>query len=885
MTATARPPQHWPARTAARILALLAAVLAASPSVAEEVRLTYDSRGNITAIEDASLAAALQVQRFAPGYGRPGDSITVVGRGFSTTLSSNQVTVGGAVATVTAAAADHLKITIPAAAVSGPVGVTVGGNTAQSTSSFIVLPSGTTSADVVSKYDLVADGAAVKANTLPGRNAVLAFQASPGDLLSFQFSQLLPSNESAQYKVYAPNGTQIATGTLHAADRSIHLPIIASAGPHALIFKATSSLRTRVALETAAPVTIDGTATTTGTQFAGQSRRLRFTGSVGQNLGAGISDQSFVPSGAYALSPTFYRPNGAALASLSNIPDAGTYSVIVKGSSGTTQSTFKFWLSTDVSGSLTINVPATMAATRPGQNARYTFAGTTGQRLRLATALATTSPPNQRVAISIYKPDGACLAPSTCYATATTHSPYVNEMPELPSTGTYVVVAEMNPYDDQNATFSVPVVVAEEVAIALTIDAAAADAATTVRGQYIRATFSGTTGQNLGLGYTDAALSPSGAYVMSVTYYAPNGSVISSLNNLPQTGTYSALFKLSPETTQSSMKLWLSSEVTGSLSVNTPATIAVTRPAQTARYTFSGTSGQRLRLASGLTTMSPGTFSVAFYVYKPDGTCLVSGCYVIGTSSSPYVHDLPSLPTTGTYTVLVDMNPYENQNGYFSVPIVLAEEVTTALTADAPSTAVSTTVRGQYVRASFSGSTGQNLRLGHTNAAYTPSGAYLQTVSYFAPDGNPVASLSNLPQNGTYAALYKFSADMTQASLTLWLSSDVTGSLPEGSTVTVSVTRPSQQARYSFSGSSGQLLRMTTAAASTTPASRGVSVYIYKPDGTCLVSGCYVDANATTGFTDLPALPTAGTYTFLFAINPYSDQNASFSSDITLTNR
>jgi hypothetical protein len=81
----------------------------AVPASGEDVRLSYDSRGNIVAIEDAIMALTLRVQRFAPMFGRPGDSVTVVGTGFATTPASNQVTIGGVAATVMAAAADHLK--------------------------------------------------------------------------------------------------------------------------------------------------------------------------------------------------------------------------------------------------------------------------------------------------------------------------------------------------------------------------------------------------------------------------------------------------------------------------------------------------------------------------------------------------------------------------------------------------------------------------------------------------------------------------------------------------------------------------------------------------------------------------------------------------------
>lgn len=156
------------------------AIAVAAPLAAEEVRLTYDSRGNIVAIEDASVASTLRVQRFTPGYGRPGDSITVVGTGFSTVASSNQVTIGGVGATVTAAAADHLKVTVPIGAGSGPVAVMVGAATSASTQNFTVLPSTLTAADVVTVTELAVDTPAVRVNTLANRYALASFMGQIG---------------------------------------------------------------------------------------------------------------------------------------------------------------------------------------------------------------------------------------------------------------------------------------------------------------------------------------------------------------------------------------------------------------------------------------------------------------------------------------------------------------------------------------------------------------------------------------------------------------------------------------------------------------------------------------------------------------------------------
>lgn len=669
MTATARPPQHWSVRTAARILALLAAVLAAAPSVAEDVRLTYDSRGNITAIENASLASLLRVQRFAPGYGRPGDSVTIMGTGFSVTPLSNQVTIGGVSATVTAAGTDHLTVTVPSGVVSGPVVVTVSAANATSTQNFTALPATLTAADVVTVTEMTVDAPAVRVNTLANRNALASFAGQSGDLLSFQFSQLeLPALGSATYQVFSPAGSQIASGTLYETTRSIHLPVLASTGRYALYFKSTVPLRTTLALESAAAITIDGAATQSGTTFRGQSRRLRFAGTSGQNLGFAMNDQTVSPGGAYLLNPVFRKPDGSTIATLSNLPQTGNYSVIFSTDASATQTSFKAWLSNDLTGTLTVNQLTTATVTRPGQAYRYTYAGTAGQRLRLGTGGATTSPVNQGVSIYVYKPDGSCLDPACSVGAMATAWTY--NLPVLPVTGTYTVLVDINPYGNNAATFSSPFTLAEEVAATLTVDGTETSVATTAHGQVIRATFSGTAGQNLGFAYTNLSLTPSGAYVASIAYYAPNGTQITSLTNLPQTGTYTVLLSPSHDTTQSSMKLWLSSEATGTLTAGSAVTVAASRPGQAARFTYAGTAGQQLRMATASSATTPASQRISVYIYKPDGSCLDAGCYYNVTTTSGHV-DLPALPTTGNYIFLSDINIYDNQNATFTTNITL----------------------------------------------------------------------------------------------------------------------------------------------------------------------------------------------------------------------
>jgi RHS repeat-associated protein len=78
------------------------------------------------------------ISGFSPPSGAPGTPVTISGTNFSTTPSSNTVTFNGTSATVTAATATSLTVSVPAAASTGLITVTVNGLSASSSTAFVV---------------------------------------------------------------------------------------------------------------------------------------------------------------------------------------------------------------------------------------------------------------------------------------------------------------------------------------------------------------------------------------------------------------------------------------------------------------------------------------------------------------------------------------------------------------------------------------------------------------------------------------------------------------------------------------------------------------------------------------------------------------------------
>jgi hypothetical protein len=78
------------------------------------------------------------IDHFSPASGPAGSSLVITGSGFSPSTTANTVFVGGAKATVTAASASSLTVTIPTGATYQPITVTTGGLQARSALSFVL---------------------------------------------------------------------------------------------------------------------------------------------------------------------------------------------------------------------------------------------------------------------------------------------------------------------------------------------------------------------------------------------------------------------------------------------------------------------------------------------------------------------------------------------------------------------------------------------------------------------------------------------------------------------------------------------------------------------------------------------------------------------------
>jgi hypothetical protein len=400
----------------------------------------------------------------------------------------------------------------------------------------------------------------------------------------------------------------------------------------------------------------------------------------------------------------------------------------------------------------------------------------------------------------------------------------------------------------------------------LTVDGAASSLSlgTAQNGRY---TFAGNANDLLGLGVTALGTTPAGGTVRfdvlrpdGTSWWGTgwlSGPTNAQLPALPLAGTYS-LRAIPSQSKGATFTLLLSRPLTGTLTLDGAATtFQTTRPAQTGRYTFSGTAGQGLTLQATAGSTFPN--GVQLFVYRPEGSQLIS---TFLNSNDDAKLDLAPLPVTGTYTVAVQPNSMDTG----TVSLRLVSEATGTLTVDgaASSLSLGTAQNGRYT---FAGNANDLIGLGITALGTTPAGGMVR-FDVVRPDGTPLwgsgwlsgptsSQLPALPLAGTYtvrAVPYQTKG----ATFTLLLSRPLTGTLTlDGAATTFQTTRPGQTGRYTFSGTAGQGLSLQATVGATFP--NGVQIFVYRPDGSQLAYAFQYSNDDVK--LDLGLLPVTGTYT------------------------
>lgn len=435
--------------------------------------------------------------------------------------------------------------------------------------------------------------------------------------------------------------------------------------------------------------------------------------------------------------------NGASV-DLEELPATGTYTILIDPLSTYTGS-FKITVSGELSGNIIPHGSAVVAnINRTGQKARYTFSGESGQTVSLQLSEVTI----RSGYVSLVAPDGSLLGKPISFVSGGGVGGAVIPGQVLPASGIYAVLVE----SDLSYTGKLKLALynAPDVTGTIMIDQGNVTPKLTVPGQRARYTFNGTEGQWVNVGLTKvsipmttvAILKPDGSKWESTTV-GPSGGSLDPLTALPATGTYTIAVEPVSNYT-GSMTIDLSSPLTGTIAMDGASVpVNVSKVGQTARYTFNGKEGQWVNL--GLTSVS--ITSSAVTLLTSDGTILASTA--VGTAGGA-LEDQHPLPTTGTYTVLID--PVGSYTG--KMTLTLSTEVADSLKLNAAPRPITVSRPGQNGRYTFTGATNQQAMIKVTN---NKLGSV--TVNVYSPNGILLAGMTGSESSFTLNPVTLASAD------------------------------------------------------------------------------------------------------------------------------
>lgn len=834
------------------------------------------------------------VSSFTPAMASPGELVTVIGSNFapaaSVTLKLNATASAPNVQGPSA-----LTFSVPSATGSGRIAVTNPTGTGSSSQDLIVPPAGFLAADIATVVRLAGDGTPAPFQVgAASKHGVLLFDGALDGYYTVQFGQLTfsPSTATLAYKVFKPDNSQLATGFVGYGYRpTIHLPRLPATGTYTLIVSpGVATMASQVSFAADPVLALDGPAASVPMGSPSQTTRTVFDATTGQAIGVGIGGYSQNASTTSAATFNVYQPNGTPVGGSGSFnaywswssspagnwdgefiaPATGRYEMIAQPVTGYSAS-YAASISSPAAATLSPDAPLDFTLTRIGQDGRFTFAAAPGDSRAIDLAIVSPLPVAQPVAYRVLKPDGTTLASGST-------SPPLNgsqiQLPSFPVAGNYVV--EVDPAYGNYGALRIAL---KQGALLGTADAPLAFA-TAVNGETARFRFAGAAGQNVSLGISALAYIGTSSSQATLTVFKPDGNSLTyttcnpnavgglcrlGLPNLPASGTYIVTLQ-PPAGVRATGNISLSADQSGTLAEGVPVDVSVTRTGQFLRYTFSGTAGQSTSLELAQLVASPSGPYVYVNVYKPDGNSLTSN----SASSGGVFVNLPSLPTTGTYTVVVD------PSGTGITGRLMLKNGAAAAVGSAP-VALSTAVTGEVVRITFAGTSGARLEIGLNGLAYDSASTSATALSVFRPDGTGIAGAScststagggcevampaTLPSSGTYSIVLVPPAGRRITAGSLAISAAAAGTLVVGDPAQViAIARPGQTARYTFAGTAGQLLRLGWSGATVSvPNAGAVAVTVLKPDGSSLVASSF--GNGATGSMDLPSLPAAGTYT------------------------
>jgi len=523
-----------------------------------------------------------------------------------------------------------------------------------------------------------------------------------------------------------------------------------------------------------------------------------------------------------------------------------------------------------------------------GQAERFTFDAQMGDNVSLFMGNVVTAPSGKNIRFLVYRPDvGAITTTTPVYTDISTNTSRVVDLPLLPVSGRYTVLALPDYGLPASAQFSLLTGTAthlEAGADATTLD-------THAPGQSMYIDFDASAGERLEFTLLEAALTGATNTGYAVNIVDAAGRSIASRNCYVTdpgcqfhlwylvAGHYRATISMSYGGTFHTKAMLRSVKTGRALGVDTPLDVALD-PGEAEYFTFHANLGDTLAFAVNSLTTTPAGQEIRYIVYRPDAGAITSTTpsHTELRATGPRLVDLPNLPAAGDYTVAV----LSDRAARINTQIRVVSGEVGSLPGDGTAYHFDTRGSGQSTYVTFMAYEGENLELSFFNVVLTGTNSTTYSVNIYDSAGRNVGS-SNCSSSspGCEFHLWNLASGSYRATVTLGSGGTASfdavarphkmlpgldGNIP----LAVSLGR-GEAGRTSFHASAGDTLALLQSGVVSSPTNRNVRIIVYRPDsGTILTSTPnYTEFTSNTDrLIDLPNLPVTGDY-IVIAIPEY----------------
>jgi YD repeat-containing protein len=911
--------------TQTKIIAVVPASAVSGPIGVEVAAATVTSAEVfvVTATSDGPSISAL-----LPSVSSPGNLVTIVGANFEPVPSRNRVRFNNTSAEVVAATESMLTAVVPQEAGSGKIKVTTSRGVAVSPSEFVVLPAGYAPTTLANVDRVGGDGTTVVSIGTANTYGARVFEGKAGDLLTIALTA--STGVEAQVRVFAPDNivTPLVQGTLRGSAPGLQVPKLTVTGTYTMFVfpSAVGSVTLSVLKPTTAALTL-GAPIPVNITLPGRRALLTFTvpsDTYADVTVSGVTLQAgtlslLAPGGAVVKSQSFTT---AGLSMQPLLKPAGEYALLFDPT-GSIAGSLIATVNLSSPAGLQRNMSREFAIDH-GNQIPLTFRGEAGEYVSIAAVL--NAPSAFSLYLQVKAPDGTILSGSrsvgTIYADlGRQHGAGVWNLGPLPSGGTYTAIIQRS----GGSSSTVRLTLSSLATASLPATGGAAAITVAVPGQPAMATFKAGVGEFLSLAVSEDRGVMSGAFAtvinpdgttlptqdLTITPGAKegapgggttgdgpyrHGTKVINLGPLPMTGTYRLLLqqkdilrKLDGLTGQ--WLLTLSKPVPGTLAINGPIDRKrMLINGQGVLYSFDAAAGAVLSL--GLETdegdiSDPNTMdAMAISVFDPDGMQVADGAMSVRDNANGQnvygstVVNIGPLPTSGRHKIfLQQLGDYVRSIGGVKArlsyplegPMSGAEALVDRL--------------GQGVGGTFTAAAGEYRTVraetaGRINAsrirvlAPDHSRVDMRSLSYTSTSTTPFAgrgllNVGPLPMAGNYRVLVEQTGAEEEliGAFKVELSGPVTGVLPDGVPVDVSLPWQGQSLQYTFAAERGSYRSVLVS--ETNGPIITASIAILDPLGVPVGSGGHFSASQLTSrysgraLLNVGPLPVTGNYSVL----------------------